>query len=155
MSKKKTVFSLIGSIAFVLITSIVMGDKNKEIKVHDYTYVGESKHWRGEYYLRGEEIFYEEDGVFRAGSWHNDQHRIIYRGKVSELKSLEHLEVTFRTSTRKSKTSRTFSKPPKDIFFELGSGGGNGNFVNLKDPIEVEVIWDGQLETFMLYRDDL
>ncbi|MUK90271.1 hypothetical protein GMD78_18005 [Ornithinibacillus sp. L9] len=161
MNQQKLLFGLLGILFFVVAANLVMGQNEHEKNVEqeegdyykklDYKYVGESEHWRGEYVIEGEEVMFELDGRMERDYWHEDESFVEYKGDINDLKSVEHLEI--KLGSRSSRSTYE-DESPQDTVFNL-SHGSDDVFNNPEKSIEVEVIWNGQSESFQLVREDL
>lgn len=150
MNRKKRKLLLVGIILMVVLTTIIMKNANRETIKHDYTFVGESENWSGEFVLKGTEVFYEEDGRLQYDSQNRTEFSVMYKGEVSELATLKKLVVSYDSPAGSGKTEATFDEPPRNTVFSLGRSGGSGAMVKKDDGIEVSVQWDGETETFEL-----
>ena len=141
------------SILIIIVILIITGCSNKEVIKHNYTYKGENEFWTAEYKVNGAGTFTEKDNKTSYESKCSKEFIVTYKKDLSELSSVKHLEISYKSSVGGGKTTQDFDdSPPNEKTYILKKGGtATGGAIENKDEvIEVTINLDGKIQTLEL-----
>lgn len=142
---KKTTIILIAILLF-----LVAGCSNKEVLKHNYTYKGENELWIAEYKVNGT-MFTEKDGKIDYESKSNTTLTITYKKDLSELYSVKHLEISYKSSVGGGKLNINFNdNPPNKKTYTLKSSSTGGAIENKDELVKVSINLDGKIQIIEL-----
>jgi len=128
-----------------------MGCSDKEVIKHNYTYIGESELWTAEYKVNGTGTFAEKNGKTEHKSNSDSTLTVIYKKDLSELSSVQNLEVSYESSAGGGKLSIDFNgSPPDKKTYTLNSSSTGGAIENKDEIIEVNINIDGKIQIIEL-----
>lgn len=146
---KKRILSLILIIAVML--SGCSSKDDKEVIKHNYEFSGESEHWSANLKYDAKEIYdKKEDGAKTYSNEYNETLVVTYKGELSELSKLKHLEIEYEGKTGGGKHVADYDEGegPISLSFTLSGGGKGGALKQEDDIIKVTVNMDGVIESF-------
>jgi hypothetical protein len=147
MGFRKTTLMLIAAAIILFI-----GCSNKEVTSHNYIFKGESDLWTAEYKVDGTDSWSKVEGKLHYESEATKVLTVTYKGDVSELHSVKHLEITYDTGTGGGKLTEDHDSdaPLSQKVFTFRSGG-KGQLIPDKDEvIKVTINLDGDVQTIEL-----
>lgn len=133
---------------------IIVGCSNREIIKHNYTYKGENEFWTAEYRVNGTDTFTEKDNKTSHQSKCNKVLTVIYKKDLSELSSVKHIEISYRSSAGGGKITADYdddSSPEKT--YTMNSGSTNGAIENKDEVIKVIINLDGNIQRIDLKNE--
>jgi len=134
-----------------MVIFIIAGCSNKEVIRHNYTYKGENEFWTAEYKVNGTGTFTEKDNRTSYESKCSKVFTVTYKKDLSELSSVKHLEISYKSSAGGGKTTEDFDdSPPNEKTYILKKGGTGGAIENKDEVIEVTINLDGKIQTLEL-----
>lgn len=144
--------------ATVILISImlfmIVGCSNQEVIKHNYTYKGENEFWIAEYKVNGTGTFTKKDNKTSYESKCSEVFTVTYKKDLSELSSLKHIEISYKSSARGGKITEDYddgSSPQKT--YTMNSGGTGGAIENKDEVIEVTINLDGNIQTIELKNE--
>jgi hypothetical protein len=141
-------------ILIAIMLFIIVGCSNQKVTKHNYTYEGENEFWTAEYKVTGTETVTEKDNKISCESKSNNLFIVTYKKDVSELSSVKHLEISYKSSVGGGKSTADFDDDsPKRKTYTMSSGSTNGSIENKDEVIEVTIDIDGELQTFELKNE--
>lgn len=139
------------NILMIFILLMITGCTNKNVVKHEYTFKGESKSWIAEYKISGEEIFGEKNKRVDYTSRCDKLLTVTYKNDLSELDSIKHIEISYKSSSSEGKISEDYDDDirPSQTYTNKSSSG-NGSIENKEETINVTINIDGNVETIKL-----
>src|SRR5699024_1556124 len=156
MERRKGITAIVGFVLLAIVVTLAVDSentesKNKDVMTHDYTFTGESEHWRAVFEVEGEEVFHEEDEVLQREEKAQSEFRLTYKGSLDGLSSVNEMCYEYQTPTGSSETSLIFNETqPDDTVFTNFSD----QLVRQSDVIEVTVEWGDSTESFTLEAEE-
>lgn len=143
---------MIRFVGLVLIILVLAGCSKKDVVKHHYTFQGENKSWKATYVEEGEAVFTEHKGTLDADSWSNYNLEMEYRGQLSDLENVKHIEISYTTGLSSGNMVADYDKGecPKSKTFSLKGGSNSCRSYDKDDVIQAEVNLDGKTESFEL-----
>lgn len=85
----------------------------------------------------------------------NNLFTVTYKKDVSELSSVKHLEISYKSSVGGGKSTTDFDDDdsPKRKTYTMSSSSTNGSIENKDEVIEVTIDIDGKIQTFELKNE--
>ncbi|MCM3006464.1 hypothetical protein [Priestia koreensis] len=120
---------------------------------NNYTFFGESKHWKAQYVYTGRKVWQNNNGT--DGLYVDKNHysfALTYKGPLNELSSIKKLEYFFNVMDIGEGLSHEFWKPPTTRTFS--ASGEAGSEVSEDSIVKVNVKWENWEESFNLYITD-
>lgn len=134
----------------ILLIFILSSCSNTEVYNHDYKLVGEGDFWKAEFHLKGEELFYEKNGIIKYDSKIGYGSTLTFKGSMEELQSIKRFKYSFEYpsgSFRSNSFDEPLNQPLNDRTF---THTGSGIIARETDTIHVVVNWDDFEESFEL-----
>ncbi len=145
---KRRVTLLIIIILAVILTGCTKDDVVKQY----YTFQGENDSWIGTYIEDGETVFTEEEGTLKSESWSDYYFEIEYKGELSDLEDVKHMEISYTIGQRSG--NRVTDYGDNDSIstktFSMKSGGSSSYSYAKDEVVQVVVNLDGMEENFVL-----
>lgn len=139
------------SIFIIMILLIITGCSNKEVIKHNYCYKGENEFWTAEYKVNGTGTFTENNDKTEYDSSCEKVFTITYNKDISQLASVKHLEISYKSRTANGKITEDYSnglKPEKT--YTLKSNSSGVAIENKDEVIDVTINIDGEIQTIEL-----
>ena len=134
-----------------MVILIITGCSNKEVIKHNYTYKGENEFWTAEYKVNGTGTFTEKDNKISYESKCSKVLTVIYKKDLTELSSVKHLEISYKSSAGGGKITEDYDDgPPDQKTYTIKIGGTGGAIENKDEVIEVTINLDGKIQTLEL-----
>ncbi|WP_028309322.1 hypothetical protein [Desulfitibacter alkalitolerans] len=137
------------AILFFLVSIVLLaGCSSKEYIYQNNRFYGEGQYWQAEYIIESKKD--PEDGSFKESKF---EFIVIYKGDVSELKSVEQLQMTIINDIDEEISKIiNFTDPPDKKVFRM-SGGSSGSYISEDDIFEVNVVWGDFEEKFEIFHN--
>lgn len=116
---------------------------------YNYTFTGDSEHWKAEFRYMGHETWGKDQGRTTYDNFGSHDFELTYKGTVKDLSTMKVLEYSYRTNSVAGSRQEEFEEPTRTIRF-TSAGASNGTKVLMDEVIHVHVKWDDQEETFEL-----
>lgn len=123
---------------------------NSKTVRHNYLFRGESDHWQGEYKLQGTDKWKELDKRTMLSSASNYELKLIYKGDLSGLSSVEEISIAYQAPHGGGSQTMEFDEPLTMKVFEMNGTSGNSATINFDESVEIIVKWDTFEESFEL-----
>ncbi|MDF2511139.1 MAG: hypothetical protein K0S04_1005 [Herbinix sp.] len=132
-------------IIFFIMLTLLTACAEKDVIDHNYTFEGENEEWSANFKVTGKTIFTRTDGILASKTESNEVLTVTYRGELSDLSTIKHLEISYKTSAGGGSISNNYNEDEiiTNKTFTLKSGGKNGAIINEDEVIEVTVDIDG------------
>ena len=118
----------------------------KTTEKNEYSFAGESEHWKATYDYEGKETWDKKKGKSTYLNEDSYEFVLTYKGPKKKLASMEKLAYFYQTSGSSGGGTKEFSEPPTKLkIIDNGSSKG-GTKVNEDEVIHVTVNWDGTEE---------
>lgn len=133
---------------------IIVGCSNQKVSKHNYTYRGENEFWTAEYKVNGIDTITEKDNKISRQSKVSNVLTVTYKKDLSELYSVKHLEIYYKSSVGGGKKIEDYEgDSSKEKTYILNSGSTNGEIENKDEVIEVTINLDGKIQTIELKNE--
>ncbi|WP_164667462.1 hypothetical protein [Virgibacillus doumboii] len=146
MNRNKLIIGIIGLVVLAAAIMFTQHANSRDVTKYENTFAGESENWSAEMHSKGEEVFYEEDGVLKGDRSAQSEFKLTYKGELSELSEVERFEFGYKAPGSGRSSGMNFDSPPERKTFTLS---GN-SLLKEDDVIKVTVTWDGHTEEFVL-----
>lgn len=141
-------------ILIIILLFIIVGCSNQKVIRHNYTYKGENELWTAEYKVNGTGIFTEKDNKTSYESSSNDILTVTYKNDISELSSVKHLEISYRSSAGGGGITEDYNEgSTAEKTYTIKSGGTGGAIENKDEIIKVIINLDGKIQTIELKNE--
>ncbi|WP_315066551.1 hypothetical protein [uncultured Clostridium sp.] len=144
-------------IAVILIISmlcIITGCTNKKVINNDCIYRGENEFWIAEYKVNGTGTFTEKNNKTNYESKCSEILIVTYKKDLSELSSVKHLEISYKSSAGEGEMTENFDDgPPSEKTYTIKSGSTNGAIENKDEIIQVNIDVDGKTQIIELKNE--
>ncbi len=145
MKKAVAVFA-----CFMLI--LLTGCFNREVENYNYLYKGENASWTAEYAVNGTGIWTKTNGKLHYDNDIEKVFTITYKGNISELANVRHLEIAYETTAGGGRQTEDYdsSNPISEKTFKFRSRS-QGVAVGRKDQtIKVTITLDNDVQSLEL-----
>lgn len=117
---------------------------------HNYLYAGETQDWTVTYKIEGSSTFTDKKGVTKYDGYADKVCRFTYKGDISELSSVKHLELTYKSPVSGGSVIEDYEEGEQpEKTYKLGAGG-NGAIEQPNAIIKATINIDGKIETLEL-----
>lgn len=139
-------------IGLILISFVLAGCSKKDVVKHYYAFQGENESWSATYVEDGEVVFTEQDGTLGTDSWSNHAFEIEYKGDLSDLENVKHMEISYKSGRGGGNLFTDYSEDesPTSKIFSINGGTNSCRTFDKDHVIQVEVNLDGRVESFEL-----
>ncbi|AZV59034.1 hypothetical protein DMR38_05290 [Clostridium sp. AWRP] len=128
---------------------VVTGCSNKDVIKHNYIYKGENQFWTAQYKVNSTGIFTKRDDKLHYEGNSNGILTVTYKKNISELSSVKHLEISYKSSTGGGSIGQ--NSPKKKTYTMTSSTDG---ITEDKDEvIKVTINLDGKIQTIELKNE--
>ena len=139
------------SILIIMLLLIFTGCAKKENINHNYVYKGGNEFWSAEYKVNVTDTFTEKSGKNEYDSNDNRVFTITYKKDISQLSTVKHMEISYKSSVADGKITEDFNDgTPKEKAYTTKSVGKGGAIENKNEVIKVTINLDGKIETIEL-----
>lgn len=145
---KKKMMCLIFFVMLIFLTSC----KEKDVIYHNYTFEGENDEWSAIFKVTGKTSFSKTNGTLSSKSESNEVLAVTYKGELSELSTVKHIEISYKNSAGGSSISNNYNENENitNKTFTIKSGGKNVAIINEDEIIEVTINIDGNSQIVSL-----
>ncbi len=139
-------------IMIVLLILTAAGCTKKDVTKYNYTYKGENDSWSAVYQTAGTVTFTEKKGKLDKERESNEELLLTYKGELTDLSSVRHMEILYETSTGKEKrvTDYETGESIQSKTFSLKSSGKGSAIPIENDIIKVTITLDDDVQSFEL-----
>lgn len=142
------------SLLIIMVILIITGCSNREVIKHNYTYKGENEFWTAEYKVDGTGTFTEKDNKTSYESKSSEVLTVTYKRDLSELSSVKHLEISYKSSAQAGKITEDYDDGSSlKKTYTINSSSTNGAIENKDEVIKVTINLDGNIQTFELKNE--
>lgn len=139
------------SFLMIIIMLMITGCSNREVINHNYTYKGENEFWDAEYNVNAIGTFTEKDNKTSYESESSKVLTVTYKRDLSELSSVEHLEISYKSSVQAGSITEDYdNESPLEKTYAIKSSSTNGAIENKDEVIKVTINIDGNVQTIDL-----
>lgn len=136
----------------MIILFTVTGCSNKEMVKHDYTYKGENEFWTAEYKVKGESGFVKKGDNKLHKSDSRSILTVTYKKDLSELSSIKHFKISYKSST--GETGRSYqsdkNNPLNKKTYTIENTSKDTVIESKDEIIKVSIDIDGKVQTIEL-----
>lgn len=127
-------------------------ETKQDVINHNYTFKAENDMWIAEYKVVGTETFTKNNGVLNVETESNNELSITYKGKLTDLSSIRHMELSYESRINSGKMVNDYEKDESitSKTFTIKSGGKNCAIPDENDIIKVIINTDGIEHTLEL-----
>jgi len=135
-----------------LMLVLLIGCAYKEVENYNYLYKGENSSWTAEYSVNGTGTWTKIEGRLHYDNDVKKVFTLTYKGDLSELSKVKHLEIAYETTAGSGKLTEDYdSEHPIDQKTFTFQSGGKGSAVGRKDQIiKVTITLDNNIQTIEL-----
>lgn len=141
----------------ILIAIVLSGCGNKDVIKHNYYFYGENDDWLAGLEYDAVEVFTtKKDGALEYECEYREKMVVTYKGDLSELAKVKHIEIEYETMFSSSKLTSDYEEGegPKGLSFTLSGGGKGGPLIQKDEIITVTINTDGEIQTFEIKTKD-
>ncbi|WP_238883383.1 hypothetical protein [Clostridium sp. YIM B02551] len=141
----------LSGILILIMLLILTGCANKKVTKISYTYKGENDYWIAEYKVSGNKVITEKKDKSEYKNEADNALTVTYKKDVSELSSVKHLEISYKSSAGSGNLTQDFDdNTPMGKTYTLKSSSV-GAYVESEDEIiKVDINIDGKIQTIEL-----
>lgn len=142
---------LIFGIIMLILLILIVGTK-KDVTKYNYTYKGENELWSVEYKVNCTVKSTYKDGELDIESASTNVLIVTYRGELSDLSSVRHMEIAYESGTHSGKKVSDYEVGDSisSNIFTMKSGGRNNAIPIENDIVRVTINIDGDTKTLVL-----
>lgn len=139
-------------VAFLFISFLLAGCKKDDASKYDYEFQGENTSWSASYMEEEGVALVEQEGEKDDDRWFNHTFKLEYKGDLSDLKNVKHMEIRYSTERGGGSQVADYDEDdaPTSKTFTLMGGSNSESYFDKDDVIRVEVNRDGNIENFEL-----
>ena len=145
MKKLFFLYIMLSVLIFANCSNKETNEPKQDIVNHNYTFKDENDMWAAEYKVVGTETFTEKDGLLDVETESNNELTVTYKGELTALSSVKHMEISYESSTNGGKMINDYDKDEciTSKAFIISSGGKNCAIPSENDIIKVYINIDG------------
>jgi hypothetical protein len=140
-------------LGYILLTSFIFtGCPKKDVTKYNYNYKGENELWNVEYKVNSTVTITDKDGKLDRESESENVLIVTYKGELTDLSYVRHMEISFASSTHSGKKVSDYDVEEhiSSKTFTLKSGGKNNAIPIENDIVKVTINIDGDTQTLEL-----
>ncbi|MHC6180186.1 hypothetical protein ACYUJ6_10085 [Clostridium sp. JNZ X4-2] len=133
---------------------MITGCSNNDVIKHSYTYKGENEFWAAQYKVNATGTFTKKNDKLHYEGNSNSTLTVTCKKNISELSSVKHLEISYKSSAGGEKITENYSDAsPKEKTYTMSSSSTDGVIEDKDEVIKVTINLDGKIQTIELKNE--